>query len=210
VLRSSSTEAPSLHRSYPASSVLRAPPPPHAAWPASRELPVDPNRDHRLGLPVLRLVSYAYMPSPIPRQVRWTPFARVSSIVIGLPCIQVRSAPALSFSRPAQRSLTLRPARSPSRHRDPLHRRLRQCCCLHCRSGCYRVERTSSRARFPLAEEQRLFTAHLKQALVFQLLVFARGEVLREREMSCSYCRASGRAKKSRKAAPAMFMRARP
>jgi len=45
-LRFLSTEAPSLHQSYPASSVLRAPP--HPKRPAvSRELPVDPYRDHR-------------------------------------------------------------------------------------------------------------------------------------------------------------------
>ena len=36
------TKAPSLHRRYPASSVLRASPPPHTARPGSRELPVDP------------------------------------------------------------------------------------------------------------------------------------------------------------------------
>ena len=37
------------------------------------------------------------------------------SIVSGLPCETVRSAPAIVFSGPAQRSLTLWPARSPSR-----------------------------------------------------------------------------------------------
>jgi len=37
------------------------------------------------------------------------------SIVYGLPCVTVRSAPAIVFSGPAQRSLTLWPARSPSR-----------------------------------------------------------------------------------------------
>ena len=41
-MRSLPTEAPSLHRSYPASSVLRASPPPQTARPGSRELPVDP------------------------------------------------------------------------------------------------------------------------------------------------------------------------
>jgi hypothetical protein len=40
-LRPSLTEAPSLRRSYSASSVLRTSPPPHTAWPSSRELPVD-------------------------------------------------------------------------------------------------------------------------------------------------------------------------
>jgi hypothetical protein len=38
------------------------------------------------------------------------------SIDCGLPCEKVRSAPAIVFSGPAQRSLMLRPARSPSRH----------------------------------------------------------------------------------------------
>jgi len=37
------------------------------------------------------------------------------SIVSGLPCVTVRSAPATIVSGPAQRSLTLWPARSPSR-----------------------------------------------------------------------------------------------
>jgi hypothetical protein len=44
-------QAPSIHRRYPASSVLRAPPPSHTAWPVSRELPVDPRRDHRWDFP---------------------------------------------------------------------------------------------------------------------------------------------------------------
>jgi hypothetical protein len=37
------------------------------------------------------------------------------SIVCGLPCVTVRSAPAIIVSGPAQRSLSLWPARSPSR-----------------------------------------------------------------------------------------------
>src|SRR5215472_7523913 len=41
-LRPSLTEAPSLHRSYSASQVLQASPPPHTARPISHELPVDP------------------------------------------------------------------------------------------------------------------------------------------------------------------------
>jgi hypothetical protein len=50
-LRPPSTEAPSLHRSYPASSVLRASPPSQTARPVSHELPVDPNRNHRWDFP---------------------------------------------------------------------------------------------------------------------------------------------------------------
>jgi hypothetical protein len=50
-LRPSLTEAPSLHRYYQVSSVLRTSPPPHTARPVSRELPVDRYRDHRWGFP---------------------------------------------------------------------------------------------------------------------------------------------------------------
>ena len=63
----------------------------------------------------------------------------------GLPRISAGSAPALIFSRPAQRSLTLRPTCLPSRLCDPLHRRLQRLRCLYRCSDCYRVERTSSR-----------------------------------------------------------------
>src|ERR1035441_8091156 len=59
------------------------------------------------------------MPSPLPRQVRWNRFAHDCSIVVGLPQITVGSAPALHFSRPAQRSLALQPADSPSRLMRP-------------------------------------------------------------------------------------------
>src|ERR1700693_1821985 len=45
------TEAPSLRRNYPASSVLRASPPSQSARPVSHELPVDPNRNHRWDFP---------------------------------------------------------------------------------------------------------------------------------------------------------------
>src|ERR1035437_9734831 len=40
VLRLSRTEVPSLHRSYPASAVLRTSPPPQGAQPVPRGLPV--------------------------------------------------------------------------------------------------------------------------------------------------------------------------
>src|SRR5713226_390873 len=72
-----------------------------------------------LGLPVLHLIHYVCMPSPLPRQVRWNRFAQYCSIDVGLPQITVGSAPALTVSRPAQRSLTLQPADSPSRLMRP-------------------------------------------------------------------------------------------
>ena len=71
------------------------------------------------------------------------------SISFGLPTNRGGSAPALSVSGPAQRLLTLRPARSPGRLCDPLHQRLQQFRCLHRCSDCYAVERTSSRAGIP-------------------------------------------------------------
>src|SRR5215467_11912578 len=55
------------------------------------------------------------MPSPLPRQVGWNRFARTLSIHIGLPQYLGGWAPALIVSRPAQRLLTLRPARSRNR-----------------------------------------------------------------------------------------------
>jgi hypothetical protein len=61
------------------------------------------------------MVPIAYMPSPIPRQVGWNLFARTIPFASAFPRNRGGSAPALVFSRPAQRSLTLRPARSPSR-----------------------------------------------------------------------------------------------
>src|SRR6266487_4181812 len=72
-----------------------------------------------LGLPVLHLIHYVCMPSPLPRQDRWNGFAHYCSIDFGLPQITVGSAPALSVSWPAQRSLTLQPADSPSRLMRP-------------------------------------------------------------------------------------------
>src|ERR1022692_4006911 len=148
-LRPPSTEAPSLHRSYPASSVLRASPPSQSARPVSRELPVDPYCDHRWDFPCC-------VWSPLPACRRQYPgrsggilFARTIPSASAFPRNRGGSAPALSVSGPAQRLLTLRPARSPSRLCDPLHQRLQQSRCLHCCSDCYRVERTSSRASLP-------------------------------------------------------------
>jgi hypothetical protein len=113
-LRSSLTEAPFLRRHYPASSVVRASPPTHTARPVSRELPVDPYRDLRWGFPCclwsLCVHAVAITPAGSMELVRSS-----VSIASGLPRVTVRSAPAIVFSRPAQRSLTLRPARSRSR-----------------------------------------------------------------------------------------------
>ena len=108
------TEAPSLRRSYPASSVVRASPPPQTARPAlaSCQLitPAITAGVSRVASGLLCLHAVAITPAGSMKLVR-------SSIFIdcGLPYVTVRSAPAIVFSRPAQRSLTLRPARSRSR-----------------------------------------------------------------------------------------------
>ncbi len=158
-LRPSLTEAPSLHRHYPASSVLRASPPPHTARPVSRELPVDPYYDHRWGFPCCV----------------WSPMRTCHRHYPGRSdgaCSLVylhRLRPSLCNSQVGScnyffgacsafthvMACTL--AESPS---DPLHRKLRQLRCLCRRLDCYRVERTSSRAGVAPAEAQRLFTAH--------------------------------------------------
>ena len=101
------------------------------------------------GLPVLHMVPIAYMPSPIPRQVGWNLFARTIPSSSAFPrtgagrllhcrfrgLLSVHSRYGLHARRVA--------------FSDPLHQRLQQSRCLHCRSDCYRVERTSSRAGIP-------------------------------------------------------------
>ncbi len=144
-LRPPSTEAPSLHRSYPASSVLRASPPSQSARPVSHKLPVDPYRDHRWDFPCC-----VWSPLPTCRRqypgrtdgicslVRFHPLrpspksGRVGSCINGFEACS-------AFTHVTACTL----AKSPS---DPLHQRLQQSRCLDCCSDCYRVERTSSRA----------------------------------------------------------------
>lgn len=87
----------------------------------------------------MRQSSCAYMPSPLPR---WNRKASLLGAPCGvsLPRISAGSASTSPFSGPAQRSLSLRPACSPSRFHDPLHRRLRRLRYLHHRLDCYRPE----------------------------------------------------------------------
>ena len=107
------SQAPFLRRHYPASQVLRACPPPHTARPVPHGLPVGVSPPP-LGLPVLRRI-------PLYTCCRHYPGGTVGCALLsspttgGLPRNSGGSAPALPFSRPAQRSLTLRPAYSPSR-----------------------------------------------------------------------------------------------
>jgi hypothetical protein len=65
-------------------------------------------------LPVLRAFSSVYMPSPLPRHGDWVHPSLASPALPAFPAWVDGSARASSFSRFAQRSLTLRPAHSPS------------------------------------------------------------------------------------------------
>jgi hypothetical protein len=130
-------------------------PPPHTARPVSRELPVDPYCDHRWGFPCC-------VWSPMPTCHRHYP-GRLNGAcsLVSLhpqrpsPCnSQVGSCNCFFGACSAfTHVMACTLAESPS---DPLHRRLRQLRCLRCRFGCYRVERTSSRAGVAPAEVQRL------------------------------------------------------
>ena len=95
------------------------------------------------------------MPSPLPRQVRGSLFARLSPSTAAFPVkksgrlLQLFFGACSAFTHVMACTL----AEPPS---DPFHRKLRQLRCLHCRFDCYRVERTSSRAGVAPAEVQRL------------------------------------------------------
>ena len=102
---------PSLHRHYPASPVLRTSPPPDTArsLPHGRSVD-DPSPRYRASR--VARASLVYMPSPLPRHSDWVPTSLSSPAVSAFPAMADGSACATSFSRPAQRSLTLRPAHS--------------------------------------------------------------------------------------------------
>jgi hypothetical protein len=158
-LRPPSTKAPSLHRSYPASSVLRASPPSQTARPFSPELPVDSYFNHRGDFPCC-------VWSPLPACRRQYP-GRSHGICSLVPFHSLRPSPkpgrvgscislfeaCSAFTHVTACTL----AKSPS---DSLHRRLQQLRCLRRCFDCYRVERTSSRTGLTLAVDHHLFTAH--------------------------------------------------
>ncbi len=132
------SQAPFLRRRYPASQVLRACPPPHPARPVPHGRPVGEHTPP-VGLPVLRWISFVYMPSPIPRRDRRMHALLSFSNDGGLPRLTIGSAPALTFSRPAQRSLRVTACILAGSPCDPLHRRLQRFRYLRPCSGCYRL-----------------------------------------------------------------------
>jgi len=104
---------------YSASMVLRAYPPPCHARPVPRGSPVGLTCGHVTGFPVLRLSSsstHAVTNTPAESQAALSVLFTCDG---GLPRINAGSASALPFSRPAQCSLTLRPACSPSPFTEP-------------------------------------------------------------------------------------------
>src|SRR5271165_2316908 len=95
----------------------------------------------RKGLPVLhRSSSCMHAVAITPVESQSASFA-LFLCHISLPRNHGGSASTSRLSRPAQRSLTLRPAYSPSHFHDPLHRRLQPFRYLHNCSDCYRLER---------------------------------------------------------------------
>ena len=122
------------------------------------------SRPHRSGLPVLRRISSADMPSPLPRWDRWVgslvgrpiPTVPLSPATSAFPAMRPGRLPRLFFSRPARRSLALWPARSPSDYNRPLSRRLRRLRYLHRRSDSCRPERPRCRVGVAPTEDLRL------------------------------------------------------
>ena len=115
----STPEVPFLDRHYPASSVVRTSPPPRPAQPAPHGVPVGACTPPT-GLPVL-------LPSPSSmRAAANTPAGPAGALVAhfpasgSLPQRTGGSAPAFQVSRPAQRSLALRPAWSLDHPRRPV------------------------------------------------------------------------------------------
>jgi hypothetical protein len=156
------TKAPSLRRHCPASSVLRAHPPPQPGRPVPRGRPVGRPTPATAGASRVALRSpHTNMPSPLPRQDRRSlrnrslglrrrrPSPCVRRVGSRVKCFEACSA----FTHVTACSL----ARSPC---DPLPRRLQPVRYLPDCSRCYRVERSSSRAGLAPAENRRLCTAH--------------------------------------------------
>ena len=120
----SSPEAPSLHRHYPASPVLRAPPPP-----CRPSLPLTGSRfgacltTHRASH-IAAFFPFHACQRHYPGGSREVPASLAS--VFGLPHFSGGSAPASPVSRPARRSLAFRPACSLSRPRRPFATRVLQ------------------------------------------------------------------------------------
>ena len=87
------SQAPFLHRHYPASTVVRACPPPHTAEPAPHGVLVESHDLSPLGLPVFRSISSSRHADAITPTEPWNAVA-VSSNGHGLPLNSAGSASA--------------------------------------------------------------------------------------------------------------------
>src|SRR6185503_10280643 len=131
-----------LQRHYPPSTVLRTSPPPRSsARPIPRGCPVAGNVPAPPRLPLLSLSSVVACRCHYPGGTAKCLCRSASFAAAAFPVNWGRSASASFISRPAQHSLTFRPATSPDRQSDPLHQRLRRLRRLHRLSNCYRLER---------------------------------------------------------------------
>ena len=119
-------KAPSLHRHYPASPVLRASPPP-----CRPRLPLAGSQfgvyltTHRASH-VAASFSFHACQRHYPGGSRGVPASLASPSVFGLPHFSGGSASALPVSRPARRSLAFRPACSLNRLMRPFDTRVLQ------------------------------------------------------------------------------------
>ena len=119
-MRCSRTKAPSLHRRYPASPVLRASPPPCSARPDPRGLSVGAchatGRASRVAsIPLFHTCCRHY-----PGGTRSVLSSLASRPLPAFPVLRAGRLPHHFVSRPARRSLALQPAWSLSRPRRPV------------------------------------------------------------------------------------------
>src|SRR5437867_2591810 len=107
-----STQAPFLHRRYPVSSVLRACPPPHAARPVPRGIPLQRRYSDHMGLPVLRRTSLRTCRRHYPGGMvgRW--MSLFHPTMSAFPVIQAGRLPHYPFRGLLSVHCTLRPVRS--------------------------------------------------------------------------------------------------
>ncbi len=141
LLRLSRTEAPSLHRHYPASPVLRASPPPQGARPIRHRSSVDRPRPR----PAASRVACAfpvYGLSPLPRHRHWWLYLAHPSSDVSLPrkgrrvgLCNVNFEACSAFTRVTARTLALPPVRGTLTRRLQTFRHLHACSC------CFRLER---------------------------------------------------------------------
>ena len=156
------TRAPFLHRSYPASTVLRAPPPP-----ACGQAPGAPggraDAATQAGFPCCSLILDDML-SPTTPAKRIEPVVQlIRSIRTSLPPVQAGSAFASCLSGPPRCSLVLRPAILQTAFRRLLSPRLQPLRCLHDCWDSYPAGTTFAGAGLPPAGSTNLCTAHLDQ-----------------------------------------------